>query len=68
MLRLNFADGSTSNWLRQYCSSLKDMWEDAGLTLKKVSELPFFNKSFLWLPEKGRNDSVSGITLIPPPG
>ena len=55
MLRLNFADEDTNEWLRQYCSSLNDVWEGARLTLKRVSELPSIKKCFLWLPEEERN-------------
>ncbi|XP_037927168.1 uncharacterized protein LOC119661767 [Hermetia illucens] len=54
MLRLNFADESTNDWLKEYCSSLNDVWKGAQLTLRKITELPMLKKCFLWLPEEER--------------
>lgn len=58
MLQLNFADKSTNQWFRRRCSSLNDVRQGARLTLKRVSELSFFKKCFLWLLVEERNGDI----------
>lgn len=72
LLRLNDADKSMSDSLRQYCFSLSNVWEDARLPLKRASKLPSL-KSVLFGFQMGiimalrfSNNLVLRITSTPP--